>query len=128
MARFALRVPDSLMSRAKRLAEGEHTSLNQFFVTAIAEKLASLDTEDLLGKRAAQADVPTSRRSGASSSGCHGSRSSTTAIGSRPRRWVPRKPSARVQFLQQLQHLRLLLSSRVHSAKFLGTINLRCKY
>jgi hypothetical protein len=50
------------MSRAKRLAEGEHTSLNQFFVTAIAEKLASLDTEDLLGKRAAQADVPAFRR------------------------------------------------------------------
>jgi hypothetical protein len=50
------------MSRARHLAEGEHTSLNQFFVTAIAEKLASLDTEDLLSKRAAGADVPAFRR------------------------------------------------------------------
>lgn len=62
MSQYALRVPDSLMSRARRLAEGEHTSLNQFFVTAIAEKLASLDTEDLLRKRADQADVPAFRR------------------------------------------------------------------
>jgi hypothetical protein len=62
MTQYALRVPDSLMSRARHLAEGEHTSLNQFFVTAIAEKLASLDTEDLLSKRAARADVPAFRR------------------------------------------------------------------
>jgi hypothetical protein len=62
MSQYALRVPDSLMSRAKHLAEGEHTSLNQFFVTAIAEKLASLDTEEMLGKRAAQASVPAFRR------------------------------------------------------------------
>ncbi len=62
MSQYALRVPDSLMSRAKHLAESEHTSLNQFFVTAIAEKLASLDTEDFLNERAAKADVPAFRR------------------------------------------------------------------
>lgn len=62
MSQYALRVPDSLMSRARHLADGEHTSLNQFFVTAIAEKLASLDTEDLLTKRAAKAAVPVFRR------------------------------------------------------------------
>ena len=62
MSQYALRVPDSLMSRARQLAEGEHTSLNQFFVTAIAEKLASLDTENFLSERAARADVPAFRR------------------------------------------------------------------
>lgn len=62
MSQYALRVPDSLMSRARHLAAGEHTSLNQFFVTAIAEKLASLDTESLLSGRAAKADVPAFRR------------------------------------------------------------------
>jgi hypothetical protein len=62
MSQYALRVPDSLMARAKRVAEDEHTSLNQLFVTAIAEKLASLDTEDLLGKRAARADAAAFRR------------------------------------------------------------------
>jgi len=62
MSQYALRVPDSLMSRARHLAADEHTSLNQFFVTAIAEKLASLDTEALLSKHAAQADVPAFRR------------------------------------------------------------------
>ena len=62
MSQYALRVPDSLMSRAKRLAESEHTSLNQFFVTAIAEKLASLDTESLLSERAAKADVAAFKR------------------------------------------------------------------
>ena len=62
MSQYALRVPESLMSRARHLAEGERTSLNQFFVTAIAEKLASLDTEDFLGKRAAKANLPAFRR------------------------------------------------------------------
>lgn len=62
MSQYALRVPDSLMSRARTLAEGDHTSLNQFFVTAIAEKLASLDTENLLAQRASRADVPAFRK------------------------------------------------------------------
>ena len=60
--RHRLLIPDSLMSRAKRLAESEHTSLNQFFVTAIAEKLASLDTEHLLSECAAKADVAAFKR------------------------------------------------------------------
>jgi hypothetical protein len=62
MSQYALRVPDSIMTRAKVIAEGDHTSLNQFFVTAIAEKLASLDTEGLLSTRAARADVSAFRR------------------------------------------------------------------
>lgn len=62
MSQYALRVPDSLMARAKRVAESDHTSLNQLFVTAIAEKLATMDAEALLADRAAAADISAFRR------------------------------------------------------------------
>jgi hypothetical protein len=53
MSHYALRVPDSLLARARKVAEQDHTSINQFFVVAIAEKLASLESERLLlGQRA----------------------------------------------------------------------------
>jgi hypothetical protein len=56
MSRYALRMPDSLFEAAKALAEQEHTSLNQLFVTAIAEKVSALRTENYFRERAAQAD------------------------------------------------------------------------
>jgi len=56
MSRYALRLPDSLFAAAKALAEQEHTSLNQLFVTAIAEKISALRTESYFRERAAQAD------------------------------------------------------------------------
>ncbi len=62
MSQYALRVPDSLFVRARELAERDHTSINQFFVTAIAEKLSSMETESLLAGRAAKADVAAFRR------------------------------------------------------------------
>jgi len=45
MANYALRVPESLYAYARQVAEEEQTSLNQFFVTAIAEKISALKTE-----------------------------------------------------------------------------------
>jgi len=57
MTQYALRLPDSLMQEARRLAEEEHTSLNQLFATAIAEKVSALRTERLLRERAARADA-----------------------------------------------------------------------
>jgi hypothetical protein len=45
MSTFELRVPDSLMARARTVAEQDHTSINQFVVIAIVEKLASLESE-----------------------------------------------------------------------------------
>ncbi len=48
MSKYALRLPNSLFEHAKHLAAKENTSLNQLFITAIAEKLAVLDTEDFL--------------------------------------------------------------------------------
>jgi hypothetical protein len=57
MSRYALRLPDSLFEAAKALAEQEHTSLNQLFVTAIAEKVSALRTESYFRERAAHADA-----------------------------------------------------------------------
>ena len=57
MSHYALRVPDSLLARARKVAEQDHTSINQFFVVAIAEKLASLESERLfMAQRAERAD------------------------------------------------------------------------
>lgn len=56
MSNYALRIPNSLMDLAKEVAKKENTSLNQLFLTAIAEKLSALETEDLLRNRASKAD------------------------------------------------------------------------
>lgn len=53
MNQFALRLPESLLKAAKE----EHTSLNQLFVTTIAEKLSAIRTEDMLLERAEHADI-----------------------------------------------------------------------
>jgi hypothetical protein len=51
MSNYALRVPDSLFEAARKLAEEDRTSMNQFFVTAIAEKISALETERLFRER-----------------------------------------------------------------------------
>ena len=57
MSQYALRVPDSLLARARKVAEQDHTSINQFFVVAIAEKLAAMDSEQArMAKRAERAN------------------------------------------------------------------------
>jgi len=57
MANYALRVPDSLMNYARQVAEEEHVSMNQFFVTAIAEKVSALKTEAYFRERQARGDM-----------------------------------------------------------------------
>jgi hypothetical protein len=52
MSNYALRVPDFLMKTARSVAKREKTSVNQLFVTAIAEKLSALQTEEILQERA----------------------------------------------------------------------------
>ncbi|OSM04142.1 hypothetical protein [Magnetofaba australis] len=56
MSQYALRLPESLMEAARRVSKEDHSSMNQLFVTAIAEKLSALETEKLLKERAARAD------------------------------------------------------------------------
>ncbi|MEP7349850.1 MAG: YlcI/YnfO family protein [Sphingorhabdus sp.] len=54
---YALRLPASLKAELERVARGDGTSLNQFIVTAVAEKLATLRTADFFAERAARVDV-----------------------------------------------------------------------
>lgn len=54
---YALRLPASLKREVERLAKDDGTSLNQFIVTAVAEKLATLRTVEFFAERAARADV-----------------------------------------------------------------------
>jgi predicted transcriptional regulator len=49
MATLSLRLPDSLHSHLKDLAEKEKVSINQLISTAVAEKMSALMTVDYLG-------------------------------------------------------------------------------
>jgi hypothetical protein len=57
MANYALRVPESLFAYARQVAEEEQVSMNQFFVTAIAEKVSALKTEAYWRERRACGDL-----------------------------------------------------------------------
>jgi hypothetical protein len=59
MANYALRIPDSLFSYVRGVAEEEQVSMNQFFVTAIAEKVSALKTETYFRERQARGDLAT---------------------------------------------------------------------
>ena len=54
MSNYALRVPDSLFEYAKELAKKENCSLNQLIVTALAEKVSSIRTEEFFRERIAR--------------------------------------------------------------------------
>ena len=51
---LTLRLPKSLHGRIKELAKSDKVSINQFLVTAAAEKLSALMTQDYLENEAAQ--------------------------------------------------------------------------
>ncbi len=53
---YALRLPASLKRELEAVARDDGTSLNQFIVTAVAEKLATLRTADFFAERTARAD------------------------------------------------------------------------
>ncbi len=54
MSTISLRLPDSLHNKVRELVKHDHISINQFAATAIAEKLAALETEGYLQARAAR--------------------------------------------------------------------------
>lgn len=54
---YALRLPTSLKREVEKVARDDGTSLNQFIVSAVAEKLATLRTADFFAERTARADV-----------------------------------------------------------------------
>lgn len=57
MASYALRVPESLYAYARQVAEEQSVSMNQFFVTAIAEKISALKTEAYFRERRERGDL-----------------------------------------------------------------------
>jgi hypothetical protein len=52
MSTISLRLSDSLHRGVRKLAREDSISINQFIATAVAEKMASLMTEDYLSARA----------------------------------------------------------------------------
>ncbi len=57
MSSYSLRIPDDLMKEAKKLAKQNHTSLNQFFLAIIAEKIGEAKTKQYFESRAQLADT-----------------------------------------------------------------------
>ena len=53
MSNYALRLPESLKQAAKRIAAADDTTMNQFFVVAIAEKISAMETAQFFEKREA---------------------------------------------------------------------------
>jgi predicted transcriptional regulator len=58
MSTLSLRLPESLHKRLADLAEREGISINQLIATAVAEKMAALDTEQVLEARAKRGSRP----------------------------------------------------------------------
>lgn len=54
---YALRMPVSLKQGVTEFARADGTTLNQFIVSATAEKLAALQTASYFQQRAARGDV-----------------------------------------------------------------------
>ena len=57
MSNYALRLPESLKNAAKRIAAADDTTMNQFFVVAIAEKISAMETAKFFEQRAAIAQA-----------------------------------------------------------------------
>lgn len=53
---YALRLPASLKRAVEEVAREDGTTLNQFIVSAVAEKLSALKTADYFTERARRAD------------------------------------------------------------------------
>lgn len=54
MSAISLRLSESLHKQARKLAEQEQISINQFIATAVAEKISALMTEQYLAQRGAR--------------------------------------------------------------------------
>ena len=55
MSSYALRLPESLKQASKRIAAADDTTMNQFFVVAIAEKISAMETAAFFERRSATA-------------------------------------------------------------------------
>ena len=57
MSQYALRLPNSLMEHVKKLSRQDRVSMNQFMLSAIAEKASAVATEEYFKSRAGRADM-----------------------------------------------------------------------
>lgn len=55
MSSYALRLPESLKAASRRIAAADDTTMNQFFVVAIAEKISAMETAAFFERRGAKA-------------------------------------------------------------------------
>jgi hypothetical protein len=54
---YSLRLPASLKAAVEKLSQRDGTSINQFVVTAVAEKIAAMTAEEKFAERRARADL-----------------------------------------------------------------------
>lgn len=59
---YPLRLPRSVKTAVEKIAKQEGVSLNQFVATAVAEKLAAMNTAEFFTERRARADLPALKR------------------------------------------------------------------
>ena len=55
MTTLSLRLPDSYHSMIKEISSKDKISINQFIVSAVAEKISALETQSYLEERGARA-------------------------------------------------------------------------
>ena len=56
MSTVSISIPDSVKRHVERLAAKDGITVDQFYASAAAEKLAALETADYIAQRAARAD------------------------------------------------------------------------
>jgi hypothetical protein len=56
MSEYTLHLSETLLAQARQTAKHGHMTLEQLFVSAIEEKLAALEADSLIKRRAAQAN------------------------------------------------------------------------
>ena len=59
---YSLRLPRSIKAAVEKIAKKEGVSVNQFIATAVAEKLAAMNTAAFFEERRARADFKAFRR------------------------------------------------------------------
>lgn len=59
---YPLRLPRSMKAAVEKMAKSEGTSMNQFVATAVAEKLAALNTAAYFAERRSRADLAAFKR------------------------------------------------------------------
>ena len=62
ISRYSLRLPRSVKAAVEKIAKEEGISLNQFVATAVAEKLAAMNTATFFAERKARADIKAFKR------------------------------------------------------------------